>query len=240
MQLAIFDVDGTLANTSPVDSRCYIQAVREELSIDLSDAKWSDFTFVTDSGISVQVFERYVGRAPATAELVKLQQRFRDLLAAAAREHPESFSEVRGATRALQCLRSDPEWAVAIATGSWRACALVKVRAAGVDIDGLPAAFADDGLAREDILTAAQARALQAHGQASFSRVVSIGDAPWDVQTACRLGLPFIGVRAHRDAVALEDWGASHVLHDYTDLELLLRCLGEARVPVGRPAAPLD
>ncbi len=239
MQLAIFDIDGTLANTNPVDSRCYVRAVREEIGVDLKDTKWSDFTFVTDSGISVQIFERYLGRAPATAELLKLQQRFRDLLAQAADERPESFSEVPGASEALQRLRSDPDWAVAIATGSWRACALVKLAAAGLSTDGLPAAFADDGLAREDILTTAQARALQAHSMACFSRVVSIGDAPWDVQTARRLGLPFIGVRAHEEAVALEEWGASHVLHDYTDFDLLLRCLAEARVPVDRPAAPL-
>jgi phosphoglycolate phosphatase-like HAD superfamily hydrolase len=237
MQLAIFDIDGTLANTNPVDSRCYVRAVSDELAIDLSNAKWSDFTFVTDSGISVQVFERYLGRAPAAGELLRLQQRFRDLLAEAAREQPESFSEVPGASQALRRLRSDSGWAVAVATGSWRACALVKLAAAGLDIDGIPAAFADDGLAREDILNAAHERALLAHGHDRFSRVVSIGDAPWDVRTARRLGLPFIGVRAHRAAVALEEWGASHVLHDFTDFDLLLLCLREAQVPVEHSAS---
>lgn len=231
VQLAIFDIDGTLANTNPVDSRCYVRAVKDELGIDLRNAKWSDFAFVTDSGISVQIFERHLGRTPTAAELQRLQERFRDLLAQAAHEHPDAFSEVPGASQALRQLRSDPAWAVAIATGSWRACALVKLHAAGLSVEGIPAAFADDGLAREDILTAAQARALQAHGLASFSRVVSIGDAPWDVRTARRLGLPFIGMRAHRDAVALGEWGASHVLSDYTDFGSLLRCLAEAQVP---------
>jgi len=240
MQLAIFDIDGTLANTNPVDAQCYVRAVKDELGVDLRDARWSDFTFVTDSGISVQVFERYLGRAPAAAELLQLQQRFRDLLAQAARDQPESFSEVAGASQALHRLRHDPHWTVAIATGSWHACALVKLAAAGLDIDGIPAAFADDGLAREDILTTAQARAQararDGYRQESFSRVVSIGDAPWDVQTARRLGLPFIGVQAHHDAVALEEWGASHVLRDFTDYALLLRCLADARVPVEVPA----
>ena len=231
MQLAIFDIDGTLANTNPVDARCYVRAVHDELGVDLSNARWSDFTFVTDSGISVQVFERHLGRAPAAAELLRLQQRFHDLLAQAARERPESFSEVPGASRALRRLRDDPEWAVAIATGSWRACAVVKLHAAGLDIDDIPAAFADDGLAREDILNAAQARALEVHGQTRFARVVSIGDAPWDVQAARRLGLPFIGVRAHRDAAPLDELGASHVLCDFTDFDLLRRYLAEARVP---------
>ena len=232
MQLAIFDIDGTLANTNPVDAQCYERAVKEQLGVDLRNARWSDFTFVTDSGISVQVFERYLGRAPATTELLQLQQRFRDLLAQAARDQPESFSEVAGASQALRRLREDPQWTVAIATGSWRACALVKLAAAGLNIEGIPAAFADDGLAREDILATAQARARDAYGQGGFRRVVSIGDAPWDVQTARRLGLPFIGVQAHHGAVALQSWGASHVLHDFTDIDLLLRYLAEAQVPV--------
>ena len=237
MQLAIFDLDGTLANTNAVDGRCYVRAVSDELGVDLRNVTWSDFTFVTDSGISVQVFERYLGRAPTAAELLRLQHRFRDLLAQAAREHPASFSEVPGASQALHRLRSDPGWAVALATGSWRACALVKLQAAGLDMDGIPAAFGDDGLAREDILTTAQTRAQDAHGQVSFSRVVSIGDATWDVQAARRLALPFIGVRVQRDAVSLERLGVSHVLHDFTDFDLLGRCLAAARVPISESPA---
>jgi hypothetical protein len=62
-------------------------------------------------------------------------------------------------------------------------------------------------------------------------RVVSVGRCPWDVQTVHRLGLPFIGERAHPDAMALEDCGASHVLRDFTDFGLLQRYLAEARLP---------
>ena len=47
MDLAIFDIDGTLANTNPADARCYVRAVAEVLGVDLSAATWSDFTHVT-------------------------------------------------------------------------------------------------------------------------------------------------------------------------------------------------
>jgi phosphoglycolate phosphatase-like HAD superfamily hydrolase len=231
MDLAIFDVDGTLANTNPVDARCYVRAVAEELGVDLSAATWSDFTHVTDSGISQEVVRRYCGREPATDELARLQARFRDLLAAAARAEPEAFSAVPGAARALRQLTDHPSWAVAIATGSWRACADVKLRAAALDVAGVPAAFADDGLAREDILRTAISRALESYHQQRFSRIVSIGDAPWDVHAARHLGLPFVGVRTRGDAETLRRLGASHVIRDLTDLDLLLRCLAEARVP---------
>jgi phosphoglycolate phosphatase-like HAD superfamily hydrolase len=238
MQLAIFDVDGTLANTNPVDAQCFVRAVAEELGVDLRTAKWSDFTYVTDSGITLQIFQRHFGRAPLAEEVSRLQRRFRDLLAESAQRQPESFTAVAGAASALQRLVRDRDWTVAIATGSWQACASVKLQAAGIDIAGIPAAFADDGIAREEILAAAQARACTAHRVARFHRVVSIGDAPWDVRAARRLGLPFAGVRAHGDPAELREGGASHVLRDFTDFNLLLRTLAEAQVPAPDASGP--
>jgi phosphoglycolate phosphatase-like HAD superfamily hydrolase len=235
MNLAIFDVDGTLADTSPIDAQCYVRAVSDELGVDLTDAKWSDFTSVTDSGISVEIFQRYLDRTPSAAELVALQRRFRDLLAEAARRQPDAFTEVAGAAAVLRRLRAEAEWSIAIATGSWQACAAVKLRAAGLAIDGIPAAFADDGTAREAIITTVLARARTAYRREHFGRVVSIGDAPWDVQTARRLGLPFIGVCAHGDPSALHRQGASHVIRDFTDVDVLRRALVEARVPASAP-----
>lgn len=231
MNLAIFDVDGTLADTSPIDAQCYVRAVSDELGVDLTDAKWSDFTSVTDSGISVEIFQRYLGRTPSEAELTALRFRFRDLLAAAAHRQHGAFAEVAGAAAALRRLRAGTEWAVAIATGSWQACAAVKLRAAGLDIAAIPAAFADDGTAREAIVTTVLARARETYRRPHFDRVVSIGDAPWDVQTARRLGLPFIGICAHGDPAVLREQGVSHVLIDFTDTDVLLHALVEARVP---------
>ena len=50
----------------------------------------------------------------------------------------------------------------------------------------------------EGIVQAAIARAGAAYGTATFEKTVLVGDAIWDVRTAQRLGLPFIGMEVVR------------------------------------------
>src|SRR2546426_412587 len=47
---------------------------------------------------------------------------------------------------------------------------------------------------RESIVKTAIARASVFYRCQQFERIVSVGDAVWDLQTAKQLGLPFIGV----------------------------------------------
>jgi phosphoglycolate phosphatase-like HAD superfamily hydrolase len=80
-------------------------------------------------------------------------------------------------------------------------------------------------------LLAAVSRARKFYGREGFDRVVSVGDGLWDVRAARNLGFSFLGVGRGADAELLRAAGASHVLEDFTDYGLLLRCLTEAEVP---------
>jgi phosphoglycolate phosphatase-like HAD superfamily hydrolase len=128
-------------------------------------------------------------------------------------------------------LKQDSDWAVAIATGCWRESALLKLKAANIDSEGIPAAYAEDGLSREDILKAAVSRSLARHGLSSFERIVSIGDGLWDVRTAGRLDFAFLGIGADERATRLRQAGASHVIEDFSDYDRLLNSLMEAEIP---------
>jgi phosphoglycolate phosphatase-like HAD superfamily hydrolase len=231
MQLAIFDLDGTLMRTTRVDEVCYVRAVRQELGIQDIDNDWSKYTHSTDSGITAEIFQIRFGRPPRPDELARVRERFLALLAATFKTEPESCTETAGAAAMAQRLRSHPHWRIALATGSWRACALLKLQVAGLDIGALPAAFADDSPAREEIIALARSRALQEYGQDDFGRVVYIGDAPWDVRSARRLGLPFVGIGGGRGAQRLLADGAGEVLLDFSDFGRLLQALEEAAVP---------
>ena len=90
----------------------------------------------------------------------------------------------------------------------------------------LPSAFAEDGPSRESIVL----RAIERAG-GKFNRIVSIGDADWDVRTARRLGLPFLGVGGPRRAARLRNEGASHVIENYLDQDVFYRLLEVARIP---------
>jgi len=232
MQLAIFDLDGTLTRTTRVDADCYVRAVREGFGILNIDSDWTKYTHSTDSGITAEVFQDSFRRPPTPDEIARFKQQFVGLLAETFTTEPDSCCEIAGASVALQRLRAHPQWRIALATGSWQACAVLKLQTAGLDLDGVPAAFADDSPVREEIIALARSRALTCYRQDDFSRVVYIGDAPWDVRAARRLGVPFLGIGGGRKAQRLLRDGASEVLQDFGDFERLLRELHQVTVPV--------
>jgi phosphoglycolate phosphatase-like HAD superfamily hydrolase len=236
MRLAIFDIDGTLTETNDVDSVCFVRAMADAHAAGRVNTNWGEYAHTTDSFITREVLRERFGRTPDEGELSKFKSRFVSLLEESRAEDAALFGEVAGAAAALARLRGEPGWAVAIATGCWRGSGLMKLSAAGLEADGVPAAFAEDGESREEILLAALARAREFYGRGSFDRVVSLGDGLWDVSAARNLGFSFVGVGDGARASMLREAGASHVIEDFTDYERLLRCLSVAKVP----AAPVE
>ena len=236
MQLAIFDLDGTLTRTTRADADCYVRAMREGFGILNIDSDWTTYTHSTDSGITAEVFQTHFRRPPTPDEIARFKQQFVGLLAETFRTEPESCREMAGAAAALQRLRAHPQWRIALATGSWRGCAMLKLQTAGLDLDRVPAAFADDSFGREEIIALARSRALACYGQSDFSRVVYVGDAPWDVRAARRLGISFLGIGGGRKAERLLRNGASEVLQDFSDVDGVLRGLDQVVVPASAGA----
>ncbi len=229
-KLAIFDVDGTLLHSDAADEACFVRAFAEALGIAPIDTNWLAYRHTTDSGITEQVFEERLGRAPRGDEVARLQDRFVALLGAELARQPQGAAPVAGAAAMLAALPDD--WAPAIATGGWRATARLKLAAAGLDVAGIPSAFAEDGPSRARIVATAWQRAREQNGIAAFDRVVCIGDGAWDARAAAELGLPLIGVATGPGAGTLMSEGVSHVVDDFTDLARFAEALEQATVPV--------
>lgn len=231
MKLAIFDIDGTLTNTNKVDDECFIKALSEAHAITGIDTDWSTYQHTTDSGIAQQVFQEKFGRDPEGSELENLKTCFVNLLSEQYEANSAGFAAIAGAAVALSRLSREPDWAVAIATGSWREAALLKLKAAKIEIEGIPAAFAEDGPSREAILQSAVSQSLKQFKLNSFARTVSIGDGLWDFRTARALSFAFLGVGHGSTAARLNQAGATYVIEDFADYERLMKALNEAEIP---------
>jgi phosphoglycolate phosphatase-like HAD superfamily hydrolase len=225
--LAIFDIDGTLTKTTQVDDQCFVQSFVDELGITDLDTDWSHYPTVCDSGITQHIFRTHLGRVPSATEIARLQRRFVSLLEHAYEREPRLFVEVPGAGMALQSLRQQPDWAVAIASGGWQASALFKLGKAGIAVNGLPAAFADHGVTREVILAAVLMMARHTYRQRHFAHVVYVGDGVWDVRTARQLSLDFVGVASEDRGAALRAEGARAIIQDFTDFDQFRQTLEE-------------
>jgi phosphoglycolate phosphatase-like HAD superfamily hydrolase len=231
MKLAIFDIDGTLTNTCDVDSKCFVKAFTEEFQFKEINTNWASYGHTTDSGITLQIFQECLGRIPEASELSRFQQRFVELLQKHYTVEPESFLEIPGASVMLRQLAQEKDWAIAIATGGWRASACMKLKAAGLDIAELPSAFTDDAISREDIVKTAISRAKAVYAQSEFEKIVCIGDAIWDVLTASQLQLAFVGIARDEQKKVLHDAGVEQIVEDFLNFDHFLAALNTANIP---------
>jgi phosphoglycolate phosphatase-like HAD superfamily hydrolase len=231
MKLVVFDLDGTLTQTSAVDEECFGRALAEGLGIDSVNTNWLDYEHVTDLGVFSEVFRHHRGCAPDASDVAEFVECFVELLSRGYGEAKEALGEVQGATAFLRALKEQTDWVIAVATGSFERSARVKLAAAGIDAFECAAAFAEDGPSREGIVNAAIRRALEQHQRRQFERIVLVGDAAWDVHTATRLDLPLVGVGVGSRAEQMFAMGTTHVLQNYLDHDRCLRYLVEAAVP---------
>jgi len=237
MNLAIFDIDGTLTKTDQVDEICFVQALADAHAITEVSTDWAGYPHTTDSAITFHVFQEKFRRAPAAAELLKVQSGFVRLLNERLAEDASLFAAIKGAPVMLRRLPQEPEWRVALASGGWRVSAALKLKAAGIEFADFPAAFADDGFSREEILQSAILKAQALYRQDHFAKIVSVGDGLWDVRTARNLKFPFLGIGDGDGEAKLRRAGATQVIKDFSDYDHALNCLAAAGVPKAESAA---
>ncbi len=221
MRLIMFDIDGTLTDTNSVDSSCFVQALEEVFGFKNVSDDWSSYHNTSDSGIIDELFMRELHRSPVAAELSRFQDRFVELLTAAWEENSTAFTPIAGAESFLEKLSNRPACAISLATGGWRKSAHFKLQKAGIENHAVPAAFADDAHAREDIMKCSLKRAHLHYKQTLFDAVIYAGDGVWDVRASRNLKFQFIGIGAGKKAEVLKAEGASHIFSNYLDADAL-------------------
>lgn len=184
MNLAIFDIDGTLTETDHVDDICFLQALADAHGITDVSTDWAGYPHTTDSAILSYVFQEHLNRPPDQSKLQKFKACFVSLLDDYRARDSSLFAEIAGAASMLRRLNQEPEWRVAIASGGWCVSATLKLSVAGIDVNEFPAAFADDGFSREEILQSAVLKSQERYQQSRFDRVVSVGDGLWEIGRA--------------------------------------------------------
>lgn len=190
MHLVCFDIDGTLVASAGFDGVLYEEAIREVLGIKLK-ADVSQYRNVSDSGILAEILES-VPEAESRARLAKaVQVYFTDRTKQFVAANPNLVREVPGAVQLVNVLRKKPNVQVCIATGGWAETAILKLRAIGLEMDGLAIATSSDAMNRAEIIRLAESRATQAR---QFTQRTYFGDGVWDKKAAAQLGYHFVAV----------------------------------------------
>jgi phosphoglycolate phosphatase-like HAD superfamily hydrolase len=227
MHLIMFDLDGTLVDSSSVDSDCYLQALVDVFGFDLDriDRDWGNYPHVTDAGILQTLCQIELARNPTAIEISQYQQRFLELLNTAVISQP--LQEISGAKDLLHRLDLAPNYAISLATGGWRTTAEFKLQQAGLDRISFPMACSDDACARVEIMECAYQRSIDLYQKSEFESVTYIGDGVWDGVASKQLAYQFIGIGSGDRANDLRSHGAKHVFPHYQDLEAIMVSLAE-------------
>ncbi|MDE2726664.1 MAG: HAD family hydrolase [Gemmatimonadota bacterium] len=197
----IFDIDGTLVESSGFEDDLYIAAVRDVLGDVCIRKAWNTYRHVTDSGILCQIMEenrirgedriRDGDRIRDADRIREVRSRFGDLVSQYFRDGGECNPTI-GAIDLIDELRAAPGFAVGFATGGWGHTARMKLEHAGFNLEHAVLASSDDSEERTGIMQKCL-DTLDAKGN-SFQRIVYVGDAEWDVRATRELGWHFMGV----------------------------------------------
>ncbi len=223
MNFIIFDIDGTLTNTMPVEDKCFFKAFELIFGLDITDQNWADFKNVTDWGITEEIMEKNFNRLPSELEYNALIDTFLTLLKAEKSKNDHQFSEVPGASQFLANLDSRPDIALGFATGSWSHSARIKLETIGINVDQYAFSNSDHFKSREDITLHTIEQLKQKNGNAP-GQIVYFGDGIWDFKACQNLGIGFIGIDANGNN-KLKSIGAKVVFKNYLDQEAVLKAI---------------
>jgi phosphoglycolate phosphatase-like HAD superfamily hydrolase len=230
MHLVVFDVDGTLANTAPVDMECFWQAAKEIFRLPSDYPTWVEgLKDVTGVAILSLFCEQALARKISASELDRFKGRFVAILEAAVLKNVNCFRAMPGAADVLAAVSATTGFEAGIATGCFRHSAEFKLRSAGLHDPDIPLASCDDARSREEIMTISAHRAVAKHGR-NVSAITYVGDGIWDFQAAQRLGWNFIGIGTGDAAERLIRAGAAAVLPDSNPREEFFDALSKAAI----------
>ena len=231
MKLVIFDVDGTLIFSEKKDSLAFAATYEKIYRLPFPTIDWRTYPHVTDTTIFDSAIRQHFGRPSNEPEIARFLEQYVALLQDNRRTAPDAYQEVPGARQAITALEQDDRYLVGVATGGWKRSAEIKLQHVGISIGHRFFSGADGKIEREHIIEEVVSEA-EAFIGGSFSKIIYIGDAVWDVQTTRNLQMDFIGVRRRGDFSLLQKEGVRHIIRDYRDYTGFLRLLEEA-VPPG-------
>lgn len=229
MILVIFDVDATLVYSNKLDSRCFADTYEVIYGRPFPTIDWRKYPHVSDTTIFKAVIQEHFNRAATEDEEEIFKQAFVDNITKNREVRPTEFHQVPFAKRMVEQLLADDRFIVGVATGGWKAPAIVKLNFVNIPVSQLIITGADGKETRDDILN--ETIAIAKTQYKNIERIVYVGDAIWDIETTRNMNLPLIGIRYKGDLDFFYERGVEVVFKDYEDSNAFLEAIFTAEIP---------
>ncbi|MDG2151231.1 MAG: HAD hydrolase-like protein, partial [Polaribacter sp.] len=223
MKYVIFDIDGTLTDTTKVDDKCYIESYESLFKVSIKGVKWSEIKNVTDWGITEELVEDKLNRTVTKEDILNLKKLFLSKLKHEFIVDKSKFAEIRGALKFYQSLLKESEYEIGIATGGWEETANFKLDTIGINPHEVAYSNSNKFKNREHI-TLDVIEQLNAISSVKPNEIIYFGDGKWDFETCKNLGIRFIGIDNNNNR-KLEGYGAKEVYNNFESYEIIVNSI---------------
>lgn len=192
-KLVIFDIDGTLTDSVLLYHKVVADCLNL-MGIKNVDTNFSNYKYHTDSYGLKWNYENNFDE-PYSKKLLTV---FENTLFSELIKHPP-VNEINGAKNCVDQLLS-ANYAIAFATGSLPKPAKLKLDQCDIWYDEFLIATSEISYDRETFVLKAIENAKEYFKVKMFDQIYSIGDGLWDLETAQKLNLDFIGIgKPHKE-----------------------------------------
>jgi beta-phosphoglucomutase-like phosphatase (HAD superfamily) len=219
MIIIIFDIDGTLTDTTKVDDKCFMKAFKNVFGIDISNQNWAELNNVTDWGITEELFLKHKNRMPNYTEYDRMISEFMSQLKSELIRNKDQFKEIKGATNFFEFLTKKQNVKIGIATGGWEKSALLKLKTIGIEATKFVFSNSNHFKKREDILSDVIHR-IKLKEKNKIDKVIYFGDGTWDYLTCEKLGIEFVGIDYSKNN-KLKKLGVKTIFNDFSNVDLI-------------------
>lgn len=213
MKLLVFDIDGTLTDSITQHQSSYLQAL-SVFDIPNLNSDWNAYTHHTDSWIFAEIFRQNFEREPTLNEKNLFSSTFNENFDANIQKTP--IIEIQGAKDFLKRLIVNNNYAYAFATGSLRYPAIRKLETLAIDFPSELLVTASEFETREEIVDSAISAAMKFNTVDKFEKIIAFGDGRWDLVTANKMKLDFVGIAQYEKAEILRKEGAKKIYIDFS------------------------
>ncbi len=211
MHHVMFDIDGTLVQSNDFDTKCFIEAVKEVIGISV-DGNWSEYKYVTASGILNEIIVSYGLQEQKQKIQTSVKKKYINKIETYLQQN--SVSQISGASVFLSHLRKNKNIVLSIATGGWFESAVLKLRYANIDFEGIPIVSSNDNFSRTEIMKLASTKIENNNYKVSY-----FGDGSWDKKACEDLGYNFIAVGNEVEHYqSIDDFSSIDEAMQYIDL----------------------
>jgi len=213
-KLVIFDIDGTLTDSVTVYHKVVIDSLNL-MGMDNVDTDFFNYKYHTDSYTLKVNYESHFNQSFSKS----LLNEFENILFSELGKYPPTI-EIKGAKN---CVRSllDENFAVAFATGSLPKPAVLKLQQSDIWYKERLIATSKISFDRETFVLQAIENARSYFDIIEFDKIYSVGDGIWDLKTAQRLNLNFIGIGSRQKDILLAN-GCTTFFNDLRELPAYL------------------